>query len=138
MSSNNYILLNQCFYIQTCYCETTNETNCCDAVSCVKGSILFVFNCTGKDTYTDTYYVNYYVVNNTDPPNPISGLANKILNNHYEAVFNDQSVFRIYFSNNELNIGQINIVTPTIVGNFCIINIDLYNSFYSKSTPVLQ
>lgn len=123
MSCGNYILLNQCFYIQTCECTTTN---CCD--TCVNGNIIYLLNFNGLNKYTDTYYVNYYIVDNLNPPKPIPGVANKILNNHYEAIFDDQTKFQIYFSNDSCNIGKCNVITSSIIDHFCIININLYQN----------
>jgi hypothetical protein len=100
----------------------------------VTGSILIVLSFVGVDFYTDTYYVNYYYVSSTQPPNPIPGVCQKILNNNYECTFNDQSVFQIRFSTPELNIGRIAINTSLIVGDFCILDVELYNSFYSNPT----
>jgi hypothetical protein len=128
-----YPLLKHCFYVQTCTINSTGQ-NCCDTDCCVTGSILIVLSFVGVDFYTDTYYVNYYYVSSTQPPNPIPGVCQKILNNNYECTFNDQSVFQIRFSTPELNIGRIAINTSLIVGDFCILDVELYNSFYSNPT----
>jgi len=128
-----YPLLKHCFYVQTCTINSTGQ-NCCDTDCCVTGSILIVLSFVGVDFYTDTYYVNYYYVSSTQPPNPIPGVCQKILNNNYECTFNDQSVFQIRFSNPELNIGRIGVNTSLIVGDFCILDVELYNSFYSNPT----
>jgi len=127
-----YPLLKRCFYIQTCTISS-NGTNCCDTDCWVTGSILIVLSFVGVDKYTDTYYVNYYFVSSTQAPNPIPGVCQKILNNNYECTFNDQSVFQIRFSNSDLNIGRAAINTSSIVGDFCILDVQLYNSFYSNA-----
>jgi hypothetical protein len=87
----------------------------------------------GLDKYTDTYYVTYYFVSSTQPPDPISGVCQKILNNNYECIFTDQSAFQIRFSNADLNIGRAAINTSSIVGDFCILDVQLYSSFYSNA-----
>jgi hypothetical protein len=128
-----YPLLKHCFYIQTCTITPTGE-NCCDENCCVTGSILMVLSFVGVDFYTDTYYVNYYYVSSTQPPNPIPGVCQKILNNNYECTFNDQSVFQLRFSTPELNIGRVAVNTAQIVGDFCLLDVNLYSSFYSNPT----
>jgi hypothetical protein len=126
MTCINKNLFNRWFYIQSCICdETKDPKECCNVLTCQNGKRLFVLAFNGIDMDTKTYYVNYFVVNESEPPNPISGVCNQIINNHYECVFNDQSNFQLYFTNDDVEVGNCKIQTPTVTGEFCILNIKL-------------
>jgi hypothetical protein len=125
MVNKKCILLNQCFYITSC---GINQN-----VDCNDSTILYVLSFNQYSRITDSYYINYYPVILNVPPTPISGICNKIINNQFICAFNDNSQFILKFSDQKLTIGRCDIVTPNLVGNYCIINIKLYCAFYNEN-----
>lgn len=126
LQCDDLTLCNSCFYIQSCNLNEC-ETNYIDS------SIIAYLSFVGADQCTDTYYVTYYFINPIEPPSIISGVANKVQgsNQSIQCVFNDGSQFNIVFADENLNIGQVHIVTHTITGSFCLIGTALYAAFYS-------
>jgi hypothetical protein len=122
-------LLRQCFFIQTCNIDNLNSV----PPSGPQGSILIAINIPIYCRLTDSYDVNYYFVSSSQAPNPVGGVCQKIGERQYQCQFNDQSVFYLRFSNDQLNIGTCSVTTPSVCGNFCLINTKLYYSFYTLS-----
>jgi hypothetical protein len=83
---------------------------------------------------TDSYIINYYFVSSSQAPNPVGGGLIKVAERQYLANFNDQTTMNLRFSTDQLNIGTCFIQnSPSIAGNFCLINTKLYYSFYTLS-----
>lgn len=128
---STYPLNKRCFYVQTCSIDSAIGLTCCTTDCCVQGSIILVLSFVGVDAQTNTYYTQYYFVSSTQPPSPINGLGSRVVGYQFECLFNDGSKFQIRFSDGNLNIGRISIVTPAVAGEFCILDTALYNDFYS-------
>jgi hypothetical protein len=123
MCSKSYPLLNQCFYVQDC-----GTTVCADA--CPEGTFYYLLTFNGVSVPTDTYSTAYSTIGTTAQPVSVPGVANKVSDLVYSAVFNDGSVMDITFSDSTLTLGRVNATTPTLVGEYCLISTSLYAQFY--------
>ncbi|NDE14265.1 hypothetical protein EBZ80_04970 [bacterium] len=122
-STKSYPLLNQCFYIQTCGTAVCTE-------ACPDGTFYYLLTFNGVSVPTDTYSTAYSTIGTTAPPVTVPGVANKVTDLTYNAVFDDGSVMDLTFSDSSLTLGRASITTPTLVGEYCLISTSLYAQFY--------
>lgn len=129
--SKNFPLLNKCYYIQSCYLSGTT-VNCCTVDNCQNGSVVFMMRFEGVCPENNTYYVQYSRFLPLIQPIYLNGLANRTGLKTVNAEFNDGAIFNIKFIDTTFKIGRANIVTPLLSGDFCIIEMNLYQDFYTN------
>lgn len=135
MSKNcrKFPLLNHCYYIQSCVIDP--NINNCENICNINGSIIAFLSFDCADKQTDTYYVYYYLITHVNPPININGVANRVDGDdkNINCIFNDGTVFNIKFSSDKYDLGKIQIISPIITGDFCVIKSDLYSQFYTNN-----